>query len=469
MSKRKNLIFLFADQWRRDSIGFMSGDEVITPNIDAFSKESMVFLNAVSTGPLCSPSRASILTGTYPLTHGVWTNCKKGLNDVWLKDESVTITDILKENKYYIGYIGKWHLDNPEENVCPKPKSGARNWDAYTPPGSKRHGVDYWYSYGAYDNHFNPHYWENSDEMIEVKKWSVEHETDKAIEFIEKNKEKDFALFLSWNPPHTPLDMVPEKYLEMYKNKKLEVRPNVTLNDIIDHPKSMEESLEFTDEEYQEILKKYYAAITGVDDYFGKLIKYLKDNNLYDDTIIVLTADHGEMLCSHGLWSKHVWYEESIGVPFMVKYDKDSIGKTDVVLSGVDVMPTLLSLLDLKIPNTVEGTNLKDCIVDKKDNDNKAVIVSYPGQVKAINSYEKLGLKNLDYGWRAIRSKTHTFVVNKGYNPNYEQEILLYDNINDKYQLKPLVIDKDTDNKLAKEMQEYLEEWLVKYKEGFKI
>lgn len=189
---KPNLLFLFADQWRRNSVGFMEKEDVITPNIDLFSKEALAFENAVSGCPLCSPSRASILTGTYPITHGVWTNCKTGLDDVALKEDAVTITDILKKNGYNTGYIGKWHLDSPEMNKSENPVSGARDWDAYTPPGKKRHGVDYWYSYGAYDNHLKPHYWSNDEKMIEVDKWSVEHETDKAIEFLEKIKIKMF-------------------------------------------------------------------------------------------------------------------------------------------------------------------------------------------------------------------------------------------------------------------------------------
>ncbi|CAM3148170.1 sulfatase family protein [Streptobacillus ratti] len=467
MDKKYNLIFLFADQWRRNAAGFVGTEDVITPNIDKFANESLVFTNAVSTGPLCSPSRASILTGTYPATHGVWTNCKTGLYDVWLKEESITITDVLKENDYYIGYIGKWHLDNPEENVEEKPKSGARNWDAYTPPGKKRHGIDYWYSYGAYDNHLKPHYWENSSEMIEIDKWSVEHETDKAIEFLGKNKEKPFALFLSWNPPHTPLDLVPEKYVELYKDKKLRVSDNVILNNVIDHTESMPEPLNFTEDGFQDALRKYYAAISGIDENLGRIIEYLKENNLYENSIIVLTADHGEMLCSHGLWSKHVWYEESIGVPFMIKFG-DNKGITESVLSGVDIMPTLLSLLELKIPKTVEGKNLKEVITNlEEDLDNKAIIAAYPGQIKSIEKFKKENLNNLDFGWRAVKSREHTFVINKGYEPGREIETLLYDNVKDIYQLNPKIIKNISEDKIASELNAVLEKWLKEHNDGF--
>lgn len=464
MKKKYNLLFLFADQWRRNAVGFMNEENVITPNIDEFSKNSMVFSNAVSTGPLCSPSRASILTGKYPVEHGVYTNCKTGLYDVYLRENEITILDILKQNEYYVGYIGKWHLDNPEENYNKNPKSGAREWDAYTPL-EKRHGVDYWYSYGAYDNHLNPHYWSESEEMIKINEWSVKHETDKAIEFLKKNKDKPFSLFVSWNPPHTPLDLVPEKYLKMYDDKEISIMPNVILENVIDHTKTMEKPLNFTKEELILTLKKYYAAITGIDDNFGRIIKYLKENDLYENTIIVLTADHGEMLTSHGLWSKHVWYEESISVPFLIKVNNETKGMIDTVLSGVDIMPTILSLLDLKIPETVSGTNLSEVILKNKNIENYAYISAVPGSIKAIKKYinENLNFKN--YGWRAIKDRNYTYVVNKGYTPYEKVEKILYNNKEDKYQINPI----KNENEVSLKMESLLKEWLVKYGDDFDI
>lgn len=442
----------------------MNEEDVITPNIDEFSKNSLVFNNAVSTGPLCSPSRASILTGRYPIEHGVYTNCKKGLYDVYLREDEITILDVLKHNKYYVGYIGKWHLDSPEENYSEKPKSGAREWDAYTPV-EKRHGVDYWYSYGAYDNHLNPHYWSTSDKMIKVNEWSVKHETDKAIEFLEINKDKSFSLFVSWNPPHTPLDLVPEKYIRMYDDKDIRLMPNVVLEQVIDHTKTMETPLNFTEQELIKTVKKYYAAITGIDENFGRIINYLKENDLYENTIIVLTADHGEMLTSHGLWSKHVWYEESISVPFLIKVDNDKKGFIDTVLSGVDIMPTLLSLLNLKIPETVSGLNLSETILENKNIENYAYISAFPGAIKAIEKYKNENLNFMDYGWRAIRDKDYTYVVNKGYTPYEKIEKILYNNKEDKYQLNPI----KNENSISLKMENLLKVWLKNFGDKFDI
>ena len=132
MKRKPNLLFVFADQWRRDAMGFMGKDEVITPNIDSFAQEALNFDNAMSACPLCSPNRATMFTGTHPVTHGVWTNCKPGLPNLELRETDVTLMDVLKNDGYKIGYIGKWHLDSPEVNFNPEPVSGARDWDIYT-------------------------------------------------------------------------------------------------------------------------------------------------------------------------------------------------------------------------------------------------------------------------------------------------------------------------------------------------
>ena len=468
--KKPNLLFVFADQWRRDAMGFMKKDQVFTPNIDKFAQEALSFDNAISACPLCSPNRATMFTGKYPISHGVWTNCKNGVDEVYLRENEITLMDVLKNNGYVTGYIGKWHLDLPDANKEDEPKSGARNWDAYTPPGKRRHGVDYWYSYGAYDNHMHPHYWHDSEKMINVDQWSVEHETDRALEFIDRNRDNSFALILSWNPPHTPLDLIPQKYVDMYKDKKLTPNKNVILTGVSDHTGAVNPKLNFTDEEFQDVMKKYFAAVTGVDENFGRLIEKLKKDGIYDDTIIVLTADHGEMLCGHRLWSKHVWYEESVGIPFLIKYgDRFIKGRTDNILNGVDIMPTLLSLMGLPIPESVQGTDLKEVILHGDKIENYAIIAAYPGQLGAIKSFKDKNESNLAYGWRGVRDKKYTYVINRGYNPDYGVERLLYDNVKDPEQMNPIRIEKPEENEIANKFEKILRDWAKKYNDSFKF
>ena len=161
---------------------------------------------------------------------------------------------------------------------------------------------------------------------------------------------------------------------------------------------------------------------------------------------------------------------KNIGIPFLIRYgNKCLTGKTDTVMSCVDIMPTILSLMDLDIPETVEGTNLKTTLLEDVENDNKAFIACYPGQIPAIKEFEKVNEDNKRYGWRAVKTKTHTYVVNRGYRPNREVQRYLYDNINDEYQLNPLKLNDSSEDKLSNELENLLKEWAIKYKDKFKF
>ena len=184
--------------------------------------------------------------------------------------------------------------------------------------------------------------------MIRPGKWSVEHETDKAMEYLSQAAKKDmpFALYLAWNPPHSPYDQVPEKYLKLYPDVKL--KDNVNLEHIHHHTW---EAVNYTQEELKLATRQYYAAVSGLDDQFGRLIHFLKEHGLYEDTVIVLSSDHGDMMGSHGLMGKHVWYEESIRIPFVVRVPGNDKRICRTCIGSQDMMPTVLGLLDVEIPD----------------------------------------------------------------------------------------------------------------------
>jgi len=468
-NERPNLIYIFADQWRKQAVGFMKEDPVITPNMDKFAKESLVFDNAISCFPLCSPHRASLLTGKYPLSTGFFTNCKIGC-EVRLKEEEICIGDVLKASDYDTAYIGKWHLDLPEKNLWDNPISGASNWDAYTEPGPKRHGFDHWYSYGTFDEHLTPHYWKDSPEMIKVDQWSVEHETDMALDYLRSHgKDKPFTLFLSWNPPHSPYDQVPEKYRKLYEGREIPLRENFSLERTVfgvgdvfngDLEKAKENTL------------NYYAAVSGLDENFGRILEELKKLQLEDNTIVVLSSDHGDMMVSHGLTSKNIWYEESIGVPFIIRWpNKIKEGRTDLLFASPDIMPTLLGAMGLDIPETVEGRNFSPSLTGEKFEDQSSVyICSCPGSEALLKALKKEGYKPEEYGWRGVRTKRYTYVVNKGYVPSEGKlERYLYDNEKDPYQKNSLKLNSVEENSIAIELEGELKNWLVKLKDPFTI
>jgi arylsulfatase A-like enzyme len=465
-NKKPNLLFVMADQFRKQAIGFMDQDPVITPNFDKFAKRSMVFTNAVSSCPICSPFRAMLMTGRFPLSTGVASNCMPG-TDLQLKEDEICFGDVLRANGYSTGYIGKWHLEIPSLNKAENPPDGATvSWDGWTPPGPRRHGFDFWYAYNCNGRHFDPVYWKHTPKRIDIKQWSVEHETDVAIDFIKKRqKEKPFALFVSWNPPHTPY-VAPDKYKALYKDKKLPPRPNVK-----------------SSQKYEKSVMPYYAAVSSCDDNFGRLLKALDELGIADNTIVVFTADHGEMMGSHGRFAKSVWFEESIGIPFMIRWPRRIKPRRENMPFAVyDFMPTILGLMGLSISKTVEATDYSALLLGKDmQKPTSALIASYgnPGKLLALGqkpskwalAAEKVRLKGIDWrtiGYRGLRTKRYTYVVDRG-REDKNIKRLLYDNEKDPYQLNPIQATSAQENPIMAKLDKELQRWLNKMNDPFPL
>lgn len=463
---QKNLLFVFADQWRRMAMGFAGQDPVLTPNMDAFAARSMYCTDATSSFPLCSPHRASLLTGRWPQKTGMFTNCKPGLS-VRLRDDEVCVAEVMKEHGYQTAYIGKWHLDEPEINHSPAPESGARDWDAYTPPGVRRHGFDYWYAYNTCDTHLTPHYWTDSPEPIRINQWSPEHETDVAISYLKDHAADSapFALFVSWNPPHSPYHFVPEKYRALYSDLKFPVRGNVDAQHLHYHTP---EPGNMSEQDLRDATRDYFAAVSGLDDQFGRLLGALEELGLSDDTIVVLTADHGDMMGSHGLMAKHVWYEESIGIPLVVGGAGIPAGRCGKVIGSADVAPTLLGLLDLPVPDTMEGESAAgEILTGASCEDSFTYLYACPGGLNLLKPLKEAGIDPCSVGWRGIRSRRYTYIVDAGYAPDSPLRRLLYDLETDPMQKKPTLLRYAGENLEAAKMETLLAEWLLREEDPF--
>lgn len=461
----KNILYVFADQWRKTALGF-EGEPVQTPRMDDFAAESLVFDQAISSYPLCSPHRAALLTGKYPYACGMWTNCKIGLDEVvCLKPQEVTFGEVFKEHGYQTAYIGKWHLDASEKNFFKKPASTAKEWDAYTPDGERRHGFDYWFSYGAMDEHLNPHYWQNSERPIYPGSWSVEVETNQAIGYLQnRDRTKPFCMVVSWNPPHPPYEQVPEKYLAA-QPAAADFAPNV--------PAEWRK-----DPVYLKKYREYYAAIRGLDENFGRLLDYLEEAGLKDDTIVILSADHGDMMGSQGLMGKNIWYEESIRIPFMVRGKGIAPGRTDELFASMDHMPTLLDMAGLPVPDTVQGKSFYPLIdpagaaedltnqAYRRQTEAEAIFLSMiPGMPELIAPYRQLGLNNKAFGWRGLRGKDFTYVIDNGVEPGKKQKRYYYDLKKDPYQLSP--VELSAHDEFCQKWDPVLEEHLRLIKDPF--
>ena len=443
-TKRPNLLFVFPDQMRGQALGFLGEDPVITPNLDRFAADGMALTQPAVNYPVCSPYRAMMLTGQFAHSNGVLGNCNSASAPFGyeMRESSRCWSDVLANRGYSLGYIGKWHLDSPY-----LPYVGTSNnteemaWNEWTAP-HRRHGFDYWYAYGTYDNHDKPEYWPTDaprSERVVVDKWSPEHEADTAINYIRneggsyRDPQKPFALVVSMNPPHMPYQLVPQKYLDMYGDATAEElinRPNVNLEQTYDPSRPNPHGdvgglLRDGGDLARRHLKNYFAQTTGVDDQFGRILASLRDEGLEEDTIVVFTSDHGNCIGCHNQVSKNVHYEESMRVPFLIRWPGSIAQSTDdLLISTPDIAPTLLDLMGFAsdIPDGTEGVS------------HSSILLGAAGTRPSSQPYMWAPLGAPAMGRRGVRTHTHTLVVcrTEGMAPHY----VLHDNVNDPYQLR---------------------------------
>jgi len=456
-TEKPNLVFVFPDQMRGRAMGFLEMEPVITPNLDKFSGESLVLHQAVSNYPISSPYRAMLLTGKYPLSNKVISNSNSGSAPygVELQQSDTCWSDILNNNGYKLGYIGKWHLEAPYK---PYIESYNNNdnfaWNEWCPP-ERRHGFDFWHSYNTYDRHMNPMYWSTEDSRNEASwydEWGPEHETDLAIEYINnkdnkyRDPKKPFVLVVSMNPPHMPYDQVPQKYVDLYKDKTykdLYNRPNLELEG--DAPMS---------KYARKNIKNYLAMISGVDDQFGRILKTLKEAGLEKNTIVIFTSDHGNCLGIHNQISKNNHYEESMRIPFMIRWPgKIEPKHDDLLLSVPDLYPTLMELMGMedKIPETVEGVSFADIFLGKQ------------GNRPSSQLYLKIPFDTMDKGSRGVRTHQYTLMIEK--TTDNKENYVLFDNIADPFQLNNIA--EENKNLIQNLISDELIPWLSKTKDNW--
>ena len=446
--RRPNILFVICDELRAQAVPPTREDPTVTPNLDRFADESLALTDMVATSPVCSPYRALLLSGRYPHANGVLENCNSDQEGTanYLKLEEVCFTDVLAAHGYQCGYIGKWHLDHPDPASYAHTEGRRRDgrvWDSFTPPGAGRHGCAFWYAYGVYDNHFYPHYWSGDggiEQRIDVAEWSVKHETDVAIDYLrntagQRDPEAPFCLVVSHNPPHMPFNRVPAAYRLPYSGmgpERLLNRGNVLL-----YRQGAQAA---------EAVEGYFAAITGIDEQFGRLLACLEEQGLADDTIVIFTADHGEMMGSHGRIGKGVWYEESVRIPFLLRWPgRIEPGQDDLLMGGADVHPTLLGVAGLSdaIPPQVQGTDYATLL--------RGAAMPRPSSA----FYLLLANAHPELGNRGIRTHGHTFVRVR--EPGAAEQLILHDNRSDPYQLRNVAADNPS---LVRDLAAELDGWL---------
>ncbi len=372
--EQPNVIFILTDQWRASALGYAGNDIVQTPQLDKFAESAVNFTNAVSVLPVCTPYRASLMTGRYPTSTGMF------INDLYLPSEELCMAEIFNEAGYNTAYLGKWHLDGHgrKDFVAPERRQGWKFWK-----GSEC------------DHHYpKEHYYDNKDTTLRYwEGYSTYAIADEAKNYIQQhaNDQQPFCLFVSIATPHFPHNTAPKEFMKMYPKEKLKLPDNV--------PDDMKEWA------YKE-LQGYYAHCTATDKAIGEIIEETKELGIYDNSVIVFTSDHGEMMGAHGFrpFMKHQPYSESANIPFLISYPEMDAnkGKTaEAAITTPDILPSLLSFCNINIPESIEGYDLSG-IMRKPDKDRERAAL--------YMNVSPFGIAYPSDEYRAIRTASYTYV-----------------------------------------------------------
>ncbi len=427
--KKPNIIFLMVDQQNKSV--FEKDNVCHTPNIDKLMKESLRFNNTHCVNAVCSPSRASLITGMYPHNHGM-IDCThtvpehRAKYDQTLDNFPIALTD----EGYVTSYYGKWHIERSLklENFGFSDYLTEHNMPKFDVTPVDRVVIK---SDGYMDK-----------TICGVFKEGIEHTEehfiyDKAIDFIKNHKDgnKPFCTFLSTYAPHDPY-VVSQEIYDMYDLDKIELPASIN-DDLNNRPNvykriaSVWENM--TEEDYKKTIACYYGYTTLVDIQVGRLVAYLKEEGLYEDTMIVFTTDHGDMLGAHGMFCKGITsFEEVYSIPFVIKpHNKRYIDTDcDVHLTTIDMAPTILELANLRaLKGKIDGESLVKYL-DGKDGKDRIGYAEFFGQRYAYTQkivwkgHYKFVFNGFDFDEFYDLSKDPHEMNNRINDPEYQEQVI---------------------------------------------
>lgn len=417
-AQKPNVIYILTDQWRASAFGYSGDPNVQTPNIDKFSKESVNFANALSVSPVCTPHRAALMTGKFPTSTGMF------LNDLYLPSEELCMAEIFKAEGYNTAFYGKWHLDG----------HGRLNDVAK----ERRQGFDYWKALEcSHDYNKMPYYDNSSPEMKYWEGYSPFAISKDAQNYLteQAESEKPFLLFLSIATPHFPHTSALQEYKDLYPESEIELAPNV--------PKEFHEKA-------RKELNGYYAHATATDKTIGELLDKIKELGLMENSIIVFSADHGEMMGAHGIrpFSKQLAWDESVRVPFLIRYPEignNAGSKVNAPLTTPDILPSLLSLSNINIPKSIEGEDLSNLMKAPDSEVDRTALIMNLCPFTREHVYQE---------YRGIYTKQYTYVK------TLDGPSMFYDLKKDPFQMINLLgkteyadIQRSLENKLSNELE----------------
>ena len=413
-ARRPNIIFILTDDHRWDHLGFLGHPFLRTPNLDRLAGEGVNFANAFVVTSLCSPSRATFLTGMYAHQHGVKNNLTH-----W-RDSNVTVLELLKNAGYDTAFIGKWHMPGGLPEV---------------------RGVDLFVSFtaeGGQGRYFNCPLFVNGEEAPSRKAYITEELTDRAIEFIQERKDRPFCVFLFHKAAHHQF-LPPPDMAGMYDRVPLDLPKEADL--WIGSTNGM--MFEGTLGPITWLYRNYCETLTATDREVGRVLDTLDRTGLADDTVVVYAGDNGFFWGEHRLVDKRWAYEESIRIPFIVRYPRliGEAGTREQMIINPDLAPSLLELAGLPVPAAMEGRSFAPLLESGSVSGRDAWLYEY------FRDYPYPVPQHV-----AVRTRTHKYIEYEG-----RRRPELYDLVNDPKE-KTNLIGTDNGARLLKRLKPLLQE-----------
>lgn len=378
-----NLLFVLADQWRSSAFGFGSDAVVRTPNFDQLAKTGANWRRAYASNPVCTPNRACILTGRYSHQTGMLKN------NLQLPPDEVCWPELFRAAGYATHYIGKWHLDG-----LAKP--------GFVPPGWRRRGFSTFEGFNRGHVYHEPWGFDDSGQALPTRLSSHSQpyyeptlQTDLAIDFMNRHRHAPFVCFLAWGPPHTPFK--PPEAFRRYEADEIALRSNVP-------PAHREQAMRE--------LAGYYGLCESLDHQMGRLVEFLDEAGLRDNTLVAFTSDHGELAGSHGKYRKGEPEDESLHVPLVTSMPGRIPAGIEpaTLINSVDLMPTLLSFCGLPAAETCAGRDLSGSVLAGRDE--PAVESVYcQGKISASPNAAPTENSPTQGPWRAIVTDRYKLTV----------------------------------------------------------
>ncbi|UZO82224.1 sulfatase [Aquimarina sp. ERC-38] len=436
-SKKPNLIIIHTDEHNFRTISayqkllpkeqafvWGEGNNSKTPNIDKLADEGAIAMSYYASSPVCTPSRASLVTGLYPQATGA---PKNGLH---IREDIPTFATILRDQGYATSYVGKWHLAGEEKYTFGiKYKAGFED-NTYMMTGGH---APYFHIKNGNFRGINQNVASKlpQDEVIHA----TDFFTEKTLAILERDKDQPFAIMLSIPDPHTP-DYAKPPYNTMYEHLKIEapktmeaqytaIKPSWAGGQNENDKNEAIGKKAFANE--KNALKQYFGMISHIDDSVGSILKFLTDNNLTENTIVIFTSDHGDMFFEHNRRNKSVPYEGSARIPFLIRYPEKIPAKKVIhtAYTNVDFTPTILSLMGVNTEANFHGLDTSDDFTNaqKEITGDRITYFAKSGGwwVSAVNHRYKLIIDKREKPYLFDLQKDPDEVINFYEDPEYKE------------------------------------------------